>query len=216
MTVEDLTPAEKAALTALAANQQPDGCWCGVEGHPVCVVCADAARELVAAVEPVIAAERDQVTSAIVDAGTVYLQEVKRLEEVTSKLTEERDNLLGLLTTSILAGVVVREERDQLQYKYEFAAKAFNEAAAERDKYMKLTQQWRQAALEGVVRDIEEEDEDVKDTLSEIKETLGFEIAAAEGWISQPQNDTDEARGQIFGMKRALAIIANKEKDEDA
>jgi hypothetical protein len=32
--------------------------------------------------------------------------------------------------------------------------------AAERDKYMKLTQQWRQAALEGVVRDIEEEDED--------------------------------------------------------
>jgi hypothetical protein len=121
MTVEDLTPAEKAALSALAANQQPDGCWCGVEGHPVCVVCADAARELVAAVEPIIAAERDQL-QAQVDAYH------RSAEEHKAKYDRKHEALLA--------------------------------AQRGRDRYMKLAQQWRQAALEGVVRDIEGEDED--------------------------------------------------------
>ncbi len=49
-------------------------------------------------------------------------------------------------------------EVGRLRYKYEFAAKAFNDSAAECDKYKKLVIQWRTAALEGVVRDIEGEE----------------------------------------------------------
>lgn len=51
--------------------------------------------------------------------------------------------------------------------------------------------------------------------LEAIKRTLEFEIAAAEGYTEHAEPEELVLRGQIFGMKRALAIIKSKEKKED-